>query len=90
NTGDLIKQLRQDQYQRYQSIARWTAKHFATTTKLVKVGLKINSMTTQLIGDKRMDTAINGLRKWTGERTPVWLKETPQANDHQLTANHLA
>ncbi|CAM4171416.1 FAD-binding and (Fe-S)-binding domain-containing protein [Vibrio agarivorans] len=90
NTGDLIKQLRQSQYQRYQPIARWTAKHFATTTKLVKVGLKINSMTTQLIGDKRMDTAINGLRKWTGERTPLWLKETPQANDHQLTANHLA
>lgn len=87
NTGDLMKQLRQDQYQKFQPIARWTAEHFSATTKLVSTGLKINRVMTRLIGDKHMDSTINGLRKWTGNRTPGWLKETPQANLHIITSH---
>ncbi|MDR9828230.1 FAD-binding and (Fe-S)-binding domain-containing protein [Vibrio sp. FNV 38] len=86
NTGELVKQLRQSRNQKYQPIARWTAQHFSTTTQIVTAGLKVNRITTRLIGEQRMGSIINGLRKLTGGRTPLWLKEIPQANQHTLEA----
>ncbi|MFA0514079.1 FAD-binding and (Fe-S)-binding domain-containing protein [Vibrio breoganii] len=84
NTGDLIKQLRIEKYQKYTSIAKWTADHFATTSKLAKTGLSANQAASKLMGEKAVGKMTNGLRKLTKQATPVWLKEYPQANKFDL------
>ncbi|GEA61535.1 FAD-binding and (Fe-S)-binding domain-containing protein [Vibrio comitans] len=87
NTGDLIKQLRTEKYQKYTSIAKWTAEHFATTSKLAKTGLSINQTASKLIGENTVGKMTNGLRKITKQATPIWLKEYPQANNYDLASH---
>lgn len=76
NTGDLVKKLRVEKYQRFTPIARWTADHFAATTTMVKVGLKSNQVARKLVGDKTVGALTNGLRKMTGGATPVGCRNT--------------
>ncbi|GAD79599.1 FAD-binding and (Fe-S)-binding domain-containing protein [Vibrio ezurae] len=80
NTGDLVKQLRTAKYQKFTPIAKWTANHFATTTTLTKAGLSANQFATKVIGNNGVGKLTNGLRKISKNRTPIWLKEYPQAN----------
>ena len=84
NTGDLVKKLRRVKYQRFTPIARWTADHFDSTTKLVKLGLKGNELAKKLLGDNRVGKAVNGLHQITKGVTPVWMPEYPKANRHHL------
>ncbi|KHT63318.1 4Fe-4S ferredoxin [Photobacterium gaetbulicola] len=85
NTGDLVKVLRIDKYQRFAPIARWTADHFAATTAVVKIGLKSNQIARKLVGDKAVGTITNGLRRMTKGATPIWMPEYPQSNPHKLS-----
>ncbi|MDO6580170.1 FAD-binding and (Fe-S)-binding domain-containing protein [Photobacterium sp. 2_MG-2023] len=84
NTGDLIKKLRTDKYQRFAPIARWTADHFATTTRLVKTGLGVAQSAQSLLGEHRMTAISNAARRWSHNSTPQWLPELPAVNRHQL------
>ncbi|MGF1736299.1 FAD-binding and (Fe-S)-binding domain-containing protein [Photobacterium satsumensis] len=86
NTGDLVKKLRNQKYQRFTPIARWTADHFGATTRLVKAGLKSNQLARMIVGDKTVGTVTNGLRKMTGGATPVWMPEIPRSNPHKLSS----
>ncbi|WP_246225772.1 FAD-binding and (Fe-S)-binding domain-containing protein [Vibrio agarilyticus] len=86
NTGDLIKQLRQKKYASYRSIARWSADHFATVTKLAKIGLRSNQAVTKTLGEKRVKTLITGIRKLTQNTTPTWLAQYPNPNRHVLNS----
>lgn len=86
NTGDLVKKLRTQKYQRFTPIARWTADHFGATTRLVKAGLKSNQLARKIVGDKTVGTVTNGLRKMTGGATPVWMPEIPRSNPHKLSS----
>ncbi|NAX23158.1 FAD-binding and (Fe-S)-binding domain-containing protein [Vibrio sp. V39_P1S14PM300] len=85
NTGDLVKQLRTAKYQKFTPIARWTAEHFATTTKLTRAGLKTNQLATKVLGESSVGKVTNGLRKLTKGATPVWMPEMPQANTQDLS-----
>ncbi|GAA5644877.1 FAD-binding and (Fe-S)-binding domain-containing protein [Vibrio proteolyticus] len=85
NTGDLVKQLRTAKYQKFTPIARWTAEHFATTTKLARAGLKTNQLATKVLGESSVGKVTNGLRKLTKGATPVWMPEMPQANTQDLS-----
>lgn len=85
NTGDLVKQLRTAKYQKFTPIARWTAEHFATTTKLARAGLKTNQLATKVLGENSVGKVTNGLRKLTKGATPVWMPEMPQANTQDLS-----
>lgn len=85
NTGDLVKQLRTAKYQKFTPIARWTAEHFATTTKLARAGLKTNQLATKVLGESNVGKVTNGLRKLTKGATPVWMPEMPQANTQDLS-----
>lgn len=87
NTGDLIKKLRTDKYQRFTPIARWTADHFATTTRLVKTGLGVAQSAQSLLGKHRMTAISDTARRWSHNSTPQWLPELPTINRHALTEN---
>lgn len=84
NTGDLIKQLRTAKYQKFTPIAKWTADHFSTTTSLTRASLKANQIAVNVIGERAVAGLTNGIRKLSGNKTPIWLPETPQANSHKL------
>lgn len=60
NTGDLVKKLRIAKYQKFTPIARWTAEHFSATTTLARGGLKANQLATQVLGEKSVDSMVNG------------------------------
>ncbi len=83
NTGQLIKQLRSDRNQRFEPIAKWSAKHFSATSKLVKSSLVVNGIAAHLVGEKSMSKAVNGLRKLSKQRSPQWLKEMPMSANKQ-------
>ena len=84
NTGDLVKKLRIAKYQKFTPIARWTAEHFSATTTLARGGLKANQLATQVLGEKSVDSMVNGLRRISKGKTPLWMPEMPQANTHSL------
>ncbi|WP_394126075.1 FAD-binding and (Fe-S)-binding domain-containing protein [Vibrio hepatarius] len=84
NTGDLVKQLRTEKYQKFTPIAKWTADHFSTTTALTRASLKANKLAVKVIGESSVAKVTNGIRKVSKGKTPIWLPETPQANSHDL------
>lgn len=84
NTGDLVKQLRTAKYRKFTPIAKWTADHFATTTALTRASLKANQIAVKVIGESGVASLTNGVRKLANNKTPVWLPETPQANQHKI------
>ncbi|WP_407333131.1 FAD-binding and (Fe-S)-binding domain-containing protein [Enterovibrio sp. 27052020O] len=84
NTGDLIKKLRTEKYERFTPIARWTANHFTTVTALTRVGLSANEWLQKTIGEKALGSTINGLRSLTNGMTPEWQNRFPTANRHKL------
>ncbi|GHX11673.1 oxidoreductase/iron-sulfur cluster-binding protein [Vibrio cholerae] len=84
NTGDLVKKLRIAKYQKFTPIARWTAEHFSATTTLARTGLKANQLATKVLGEKSVDSMVNGLRRISKGKTPLWMPEMPQANTHSL------
>ncbi|KJY82700.1 4Fe-4S ferredoxin [Vibrio galatheae] len=84
NTGDLIKQLRTAKYQKFVPIANWTAEHFGATTAITRAALKANQIAVNVIGENAVSKMTNGIRHLTGNKTPIWLAETPQSNQHKI------
>ncbi|MEZ8258671.1 FAD-binding and (Fe-S)-binding domain-containing protein [Vibrio cyclitrophicus] len=87
NTGDLVKKLRIAKYEKFTPIAKWTADHFSTTTKLTKAGLKTNQVASKVLGANTVGKLTNGLRSMTKGATPVWMPEMPQSNSHSLVSS---
>ncbi|MGF1767372.1 FAD-binding oxidoreductase [Enterovibrio makurazakiensis] len=90
NTGDLIKQIRIDKYQRYEPIARWTADHFSAVTAVARVGLTANKVMQKSLGEKVMSKTVNGLRSLTKGRSPSWHKSFPTANRSNIESSSVA
>ncbi len=84
NTGDLVKKLRSAKYEKFTPIARWTAEHFAATTAMTRSALKLNKVATNILGEKSVKSIVDGTRKLTRGKTPVWLAEMPQSNGYPL------
>ncbi|WP_417615079.1 FAD-binding and (Fe-S)-binding domain-containing protein [Oceanisphaera sp.] len=83
NTGDLVRKLRSARYQKFQPIARWSAAHFAGTTRAVAIGLNTADAGRKLLGDKTITRLNQGLRKLSKNKVPLWLPTTPAANRHK-------
>ncbi|MDX1269066.1 MAG: FAD-linked oxidase C-terminal domain-containing protein, partial [Oceanisphaera sp.] len=83
NTGNLVRKLRTARYQQFQPIARWTAEHFAATTRAVAIGLNGAHLSRKLLGENTMTRLNRGLRKLSHNKVPLWLPEMPAANKHQ-------
>lgn len=65
NTGDLVRKLRAEAQQggRGETIARWSAKHFAGLASGGRVGLQLMDFTQQLLGEKVMGKLTHGAGK---------------------------
>lgn len=64
NTGDLTRQLRANDNQRYQAIAGFAARRFSDLTTLAKFGLRLGQLSHKLLG----------------KATPFWHTAMPTAN----------
>lgn len=64
NTGDLTRQLRAKDNQRYQAIAGFAARHFSSLTNLAKLGLRLGQLSNKLLG----------------KATPYWHHAMPTVN----------
>ncbi|MEZ8824163.1 FAD-binding and (Fe-S)-binding domain-containing protein [Vibrio amylolyticus] len=88
NTGDLVKKLRSQRYEKLTPLVKWTAKwsadHFSSVASMARVGLKANKAATTLMGNKAVGGMTNGLRKLTKGSTPTWMPEYPKANAHRV------
>lgn len=84
NTGDMMRKLRTARYQKFQPIARWTAQHFAGSTKAAAIGLNTANLARKLIGNQAMSRVTKGLRSVSRNKLPMWFPEIPAANAHQL------
>ncbi|WP_163835632.1 FAD-binding and (Fe-S)-binding domain-containing protein [Spartinivicinus ruber] len=85
NTGNLIKLLRTEKNKKYTLIAKWTAKHFDTTTKVARTGFAANQLASKTLGNNTVGKLVNGLRSLTKGTTPIWLAEYPQPNKHKVS-----
>ncbi|WP_165313636.1 FAD-binding and (Fe-S)-binding domain-containing protein [Vibrio ziniensis] len=84
NTGDLVKKLRSAKYEKFTPIALWTSEHFAATTAMTRSALKLNKVATNILGEKSVKSIVDGTRKLTRGKTPVWLAEMPLSNGYPL------
>lgn len=90
NTGDMMVKLRSNHYQKFQPIARWTAEHFAGTTKAIRVGLNTTHLTRKIMGNNAMTRVNRGLRSMSRNKLPMWFPEIPAATADQLSQQPLA
>ncbi|MGO5000346.1 FAD-binding and (Fe-S)-binding domain-containing protein [Oceanisphaera sp. W20_SRM_FM3] len=89
NTGDMMRKLRTVRYQKFQPIARWTAQHFAGTTKAVALGLHAISGSRKLLGNQAMTRINSSLQSISRNKLPMWFPELPIANSHRLAKEHI-
>ncbi|KJZ10343.1 4Fe-4S ferredoxin [Marinomonas sp. S3726] len=93
NTGDLTRHLRQENNKINENKAKWAAKHFDTSTKLIKVALDSANITRNVIGNKTMSKLVSQVNKVSQGTVGEWRPNTPKAN-HWLketrsnTGNH--
>ncbi len=74
NTGDLTKALRQVEVEgtRAEKRARWMAEHFAAVTRGVRTGLGVADAFHAILGGRIMTGLMSTLRRFSGDRIPLW------------------
>ncbi|WP_086964345.1 FAD-binding and (Fe-S)-binding domain-containing protein [Oceanisphaera avium] len=88
NTGEMMRKLRSSRYQKFAPIARWTANHFAGTSKTIRLGLTTLDGARTLLGTSAVSKINNTLRKVTANKVPMWFPQLPSANAHRLEPSH--
>lgn len=79
NTGDYTKFLRSEQTGTLgKSIAQWTADHYATTLRMVRLGLGFSNLAHTLLGTRLMTAITGALRAIVGRQMPFWTKHLPK------------
>lgn len=83
NTGDLIRELRHRQNEKYQGLAKILANNFSTVEKMTRVSLAVAGVSHQLIGSKVMGRLTGTVRKLSANKLPLWTKYLPQRASYQ-------
>ncbi len=85
NTGDIVKVIRNHNKSKMQnSIADFISGNFALTTNVIKSGLNIANFVSRAIGKENLKSATASLRKFTNQKTPLYLTSLPKANNHSF------
>lgn len=78
NTGDLIRNLRHDNNQRYQGVANMLSNNFATVEKITRGSLAIAGFSHRVLGSTVMAGLTGTIRKLSANKIPLWSKYLPQ------------
>lgn len=80
NTGDLTRLVRQQNNKQHTNKAQWAAKHFGSSTKVMKVALDSANITRNLIGNKAMSKLVGKVNKLSQGTVGEWRPSMPKAN----------
>lgn len=86
NTGDLTRHLRQQQNTKHENKAKWVAKHFDASTKVMKLTLDSANLTRNVIGNQNMSKLVSKVNKLSQGTLGEWRPGMPKAN-HWLKAS---
>jgi D-lactate dehydrogenase len=78
NTGELVLKVRAHNNHKYSALATTLSRHYAAIASLVRGGLWLQSIAQRIVGAQRLERWTFTLRKWTKQRTPIWLSTTPK------------
>ncbi|MCW8907300.1 MAG: FAD-binding oxidoreductase, partial [Sedimenticola sp.] len=80
DTGKLTKKLRREQQGPTAArIGSWIDRHFAGVAGMTRAGLRLASLSRNLLGDNNLERASRSLRRISGERLPQWNRAIPGA-----------
>jgi len=78
NTGDLIRQLRNEQRsQTDRVIAKWSSNHLTGISATAAVGFKVNGILTKILGENTVNKVGMRLYNMSGKRAPLWHSKWP-------------
>lgn len=78
NTGDLIRQLRNDKLsQKGELIAKWSSNHFVGISTTAAIGFKVNGIMTKILGENTVNKLGVSLYNMSGKRVPLWHSKWP-------------
>jgi D-lactate dehydrogenase len=77
NTGELVLKLRHKNNQKYDRLAQFMGRHFATLSTLVRGGLWAAQGMQRVAGAQRLERYSQAMRRLSGGRTPLWPMTTP-------------
>ena len=85
NTGELVKEYRENNNQKWKSSANLIARHFDGVTHMVRGGLHVADISHRLLSTDGMQTLTQGLRHISGNNMPLWTPAMPRAGrPHRL------
>jgi len=88
NTGEFIKELRQEQNQKWSSSANLIARHFGGVTQMVRGGLEVAHAGHRLLSTTGMTGFTKGLRRLSGNQLPIWTPAMPRAGKPRRLINY--
>ncbi|MGY5452517.1 FAD-binding and (Fe-S)-binding domain-containing protein [Agarivorans sp. MS3-6] len=83
NTGDLVRQLREQQYAKYQNIARWTAEHFSSVATMTRLGLGTAELGQKVLGSGAVSAISKGITNISAGKVPTWNPAYPTRAKYQ-------
>lgn len=79
NTGDMVRQLRQQRNLSHTNMAQWAADHFGNLASAARMAFGIADSSHRLLGSKTMGMVTRSARKLSGKRIGHWSPSTPTA-----------
>lgn len=80
DTGLLTRKLRQQRRgATAHRVGRLVNRHFSAVSAMTRAGLRVAGAARAVIGDQRMGSLANGLRRLSGDRLPPWNSQLPRA-----------
>ncbi|WP_411991976.1 FAD-binding and (Fe-S)-binding domain-containing protein [Agarivorans sp. DSG3-1] len=83
NTGDLVRQLREQHYAKYKNIARWTADHFSSVASITRLGLGTAELGQKVLGSSAISSISKGITKVSAGKVPTWNPAYPTRAKYQ-------
>jgi len=84
NTGELIRTLRENNTTVNYKAAKWTASHFALTSKLLGSVFFFNQIINKILPANIIDSLGRGIHKLSLKTLPLWTATFPTANRSKL------
>ena len=77
NTGELVHKLRVQNATHKARLAEFTARHFASLSRFMRIGLTLANLLHRLVGTRAMSSITRFMRKLSGNRIPEWWPSLP-------------
>jgi D-lactate dehydrogenase len=89
NTGDLVRELRHRNNEKYQGVSKTIANNFSSIEKMTRMSLAVAGFSHKLIGSKAMGSLTGTIRKLSVNKIPLWSKYLPQKANYKPTSDFI-